>query len=69
LFIPIATAIKLDSSGPILFSQNRCGWLGRNFRLWKFRSMVDNAEELKELVENQVEGPFFKIKLILELHE
>jgi len=63
LFIPIAIAIKIDSSGPILFSQNRCGLLGKHFSLWKFRSMIENAEELKELVENQVEGPFFKNKI------
>ncbi len=44
LFIPIAIAIKLDSPGPILFSQNRCGWLGRHFRLWKFRSTNENVE-------------------------
>lgn len=62
LFMPIAIAIKLDSPGPILFSQTRCGWLGRHFRLWKFRSMIANAEELKAQVENQVQGPFFKNK-------
>jgi len=61
-FIPIAIAIKLDSPGPILFSQTRCGLLGRHFRLWKFRSMVANAEELKLEVENQIEGPLFKNK-------
>jgi lipopolysaccharide/colanic/teichoic acid biosynthesis glycosyltransferase len=62
LFIPIAIAIKLDSPGPILFSQIRCGWLGRHFRVWKFRSMVANAEELKAQVENQIKGPLFKNK-------
>lgn len=62
LFIPIAIAIKLDSPGPILFRQTRCGLLGKPFQLWKFRSMVANAEELKEQVENQIQGPFFKNK-------
>ncbi len=62
LFIPIAIAIKIDSHGPILFSQKRCGWLGKPFRIWKFRSMVINAEVLKPLIENQVQGPFFKNK-------
>ncbi|MBV9389682.1 MAG: sugar transferase [Chroococcidiopsidaceae cyanobacterium CP_BM_ER_R8_30] len=62
LFVPIAIAIKLDSPGPILFSQTRCGWLGKHFRLWKFRSMIANAESLKAEIENQVEGPFFKNK-------
>jgi anti-anti-sigma factor len=60
LLIPMALAIKLDSPGPIFFSQTRCGWMGQQFRLWKFRSMVPNASELKHLVENQVEGPLFK---------
>lgn len=60
LFAPIAIAIKLDSPGPILFSQQRCGCLGECFRLWKFRSMVNNAEMLKPQVENQITGPIFK---------
>ncbi len=62
LFIPIAIAIKLDSPGPILFSQTRCGWMGKRFRIWKFRSMVTNAEALKNQVKNEVEGAFFKNK-------
>ncbi|MUL35811.1 sugar transferase [Gloeocapsopsis dulcis] len=62
LFIPIAIAIKLDSPGPVFFSQIRCGLLGKRFRIWKFRSMVVNAEALKEQVDNQVKGPFFKSK-------
>ncbi|QIZ71320.1 sugar transferase [Oxynema aestuarii] len=60
VFVPIAIAIKLDSPGPVLFSQTRCGWMGRPFRIWKFRSMCDNAEALKAQVENQIEGPLFK---------
>lgn len=60
LFVPIAIAIKIDSPGPIFFSQTRCGWMGKRFRLWKFRSMVSNAAELKHLVENQIDGPIFK---------
>ncbi|MCD8489024.1 MAG: sugar transferase [Desertifilum sp.] len=60
LFIPIAIAIKLDSNGPILFGQTRCGWMGRKFRIWKFRSMVPNAEALKSKVKNQAEGAIFK---------
>lgn len=60
LFIPIAVAIKLDNSGPILFSQTRCGYQGKTFRIWKFRSMVNNASELKHLVKNQASGAFFK---------
>jgi anti-anti-sigma factor len=50
LFIPIAIAIKLNSPGPILFSQIRCGLLGKRFRIWKFRSMVSDAEALKKTI-------------------
>ena len=60
VLVPIAIAIKLDSSGPILFSQIRCGWMGRKFRIWKFRSMYKDAEERKKLIENQASGAFFK---------
>jgi anti-anti-sigma factor len=60
LLIPIAIAIKLDSKGPIFFGQTRCGWMGRRFTIWKFRSMCNNAEVLKSQVKNQVSGAFFK---------
>lgn len=60
LFIPIAIAIKRDSPGPIFFGQVRCGWLGRRFRIWKFRSMCTDAELLKHQVKNQASGAFFK---------
>jgi anti-anti-sigma factor len=60
IFIPIAIAIKLDNPGPIMFSQTRCGWMGRRFKIWKFRSMVTNAEALKSTIKNQAEGAFFK---------
>lgn len=60
LFLPIVIAIKLDDGGPIFFSQIRCSWMGKRFRIWKFRSMVVNAEALKHQIENEVEGPLFK---------
>lgn len=60
LFVPIAIAIRLDSPGPILFSQTRCGWMGRRFRLWKFRSMVVDAESRRHEVKNEAEGAIFK---------
>lgn len=60
LFIPIAIAIKLDSPGPIFFGQVRCGWMGKKFRMWKFRSMCANAEQMKSQVQNQLSGPLFK---------
>ncbi|MGH8000127.1 MAG: sugar transferase, partial [Brasilonema sp.] len=63
LLIPIAAAIRLDSPGPIFFSQTRCGWMGKRFRIWKFRSMYIDAEARKAELEkqNQVQGAFFKI--------
>ena len=60
IFIPIAIAIRLDSPGPIFFSQVRCGLNGETFRLWKFRTMVRDAEGLKDTVENKATGCFFK---------
>jgi len=46
LFVVVAIAIKLDDDGPIFFCQDRLGLGGRRFRIWKFRSMVSNADEL-----------------------
>lgn len=60
IFLPIAVAIYCDNPGPILYSQTRCGWRGRQFRIWKFRSMVVNAEQLKHTVQNQASGHVFK---------
>jgi lipopolysaccharide/colanic/teichoic acid biosynthesis glycosyltransferase len=60
LLVPIAIAIQLDNPGPIFYSQIRCGYRGQTFRIWKFRSMVTNADELKHQVENQAEGFIFK---------
>ncbi|HEY9800698.1 MAG TPA: sugar transferase [Leptolyngbyaceae cyanobacterium] len=61
-FVPIAIAIKLDSPGPIFFSQERYGLRGRPFHIWKFRSMVNDAEKLKSLVDNEADGLIFKNK-------
>lgn len=58
--LPIAIAIKLDSPGPVLYSQERYGLKGRPFRIWKFRSMVQNADVLKASVANQAQGLIFK---------
>lgn len=60
LFVPIAVAIKLDSPGPIFYSQNRHGLMGSPFRIYKFRSMVHNADALKFRVKNQAKGLIFK---------
>jgi lipopolysaccharide/colanic/teichoic acid biosynthesis glycosyltransferase len=58
--IPIAIAILLDNPGAILYSQMRCGLKGKPFRIWKFRSMIVEADRLKDLVENQATGHIFK---------
>jgi lipopolysaccharide/colanic/teichoic acid biosynthesis glycosyltransferase len=60
VFIPIAIGIKLDSPGPIFFVQERYGLHGRTFKIRKFRSMVTDAERLKNLVDNEANGLFFK---------
>lgn len=60
--IPVAIAIQLDSPGPIFYGQIRCGVRGRTFRIWKFRSMVNNAEALKHTVKNEATGNIFKSK-------
>ena len=60
LFVPVAIAIRLDSAGPILYSQERYGLQGRPFQIWKFRSMVSNADELKASIANEAQGLIFK---------
>ncbi|MCM0591452.1 MAG: sugar transferase [Gloeotrichia echinulata IR180] len=62
VFAPIAIAIKIDSPGPIFFTQERYGFQGRPFRMWKFRSMVNQAEKLKSFVKNEANGLIFKNK-------
>ena len=59
-----AIAIKMDSKGPIFFKQDRVVKDERIFSMYKFRSMVVNAEELKKSLEkeNEMSGPMFKIK-------
>ncbi|AFZ25160.1 anti-anti-sigma factor [Cylindrospermum stagnale PCC 7417] len=60
LIIPIAIAIQIDDPGPLFFRQTRCGWMGKRFPIWKFRSMCVDAEAKKSQVKNQVQGAFFK---------
>lgn len=59
----IALVIKLDSSGPIFFLQERVGLKKRCFRMLKFRSMVQDADRLQAQVEhlNEAQGPIFKV--------
>lgn len=58
--IPIAIATQFDDPGPIFYSQIRCGLNGQRFRIWKFRSMIVDADKLKHLVENEAKGYIFK---------
>lgn len=60
VFVPLAIAIKLDSPGPIFYTQERHGLQGRPFRMRKFRSMVANADQLKAEVINEASGLIFK---------
>lgn len=60
VFVPIAVAIRLDSPGPIFYCQERYGLMGRSFRLYKFRSMVENADSLKSQIKNEADGLIFK---------
>ena len=60
----IAIAIKLESRGPVFFSQIRVGKNGRFFKIYKFRSMYTDAEERKKelLKKNEASGPMFKME-------
>ena len=64
VLVIVAILIGIESKGSIIFSQNRVGKGGKVFKMYKFRSMVANAEELKEKLANENErtGPMFKIK-------
>ena len=65
IFIGTALAIKLDDGGPVFYRQTRVGRGGRLFGMWKFRSMIVNADAVKDklLAQNQHgEGVTFKMK-------
>ncbi|MEM1177956.1 MAG: sugar transferase [Acidobacteriota bacterium] len=65
LMVAVAIGIKLESPGPVFFRQVRIGELGRPFQLWKFRSMVVDAEARRRALENDESmsgGVRFKIK-------
>ncbi len=63
IFPFVAAAIKYDSPGSVIFKQKRMGRHGRVFQLYKFRTMVENAEALKEdlMRQNQMKGAIFKV--------
>jgi exopolysaccharide biosynthesis polyprenyl glycosylphosphotransferase len=64
ILLLISILIKLTSKGPVVFKQSRVGLRGRQFSLYKFRTMIVNAEKLKKDLEaeNEMDGPVFKIK-------
>jgi len=64
LMTVIALLVRFTSPGPIIFSQPRSGLHGRPFRMYKFRSMVTNAEQARAELEtlNEMSGPVFKVK-------
>jgi lipopolysaccharide/colanic/teichoic acid biosynthesis glycosyltransferase len=66
LFLPVilvvAALVKLTSRGPVFFLQKRCGKDGREFRMFKFRTMVEDAEALKAHLRNETDGPMFKVE-------
>jgi exopolysaccharide biosynthesis polyprenyl glycosylphosphotransferase len=62
--LAILIMIKMTSKGPIIFKQTRVGLRGRHFSLYKFRTMIADAESLKKQLEaeNEADGPVFKIR-------
>ncbi|OOM16552.1 sugar transferase [Clostridium saccharobutylicum] len=64
ILLIIGIIVKIESDGPLIFSQERVGLNGKRFKMYKFRSMVVNAEELKSKLhkQNEMKGPMFKMK-------
>ena len=64
VFVVLGLLIKLESPGPVFYRSRRYGRYGRMFNMYKFRSMVVNADEMLTQLKdkNEVDGPIFKIK-------
>lgn len=64
IFLIISILIKIESDGPVFFKQERVGKNGKHFFMYKFRSMVVDAEELRKKMDhmNEMSGPMFKMK-------
>ncbi|MGK7912676.1 MAG: sugar transferase [Synechococcus sp.] len=62
IYIPLAIVIRIDSPGPVMYSQIRLGLRGKPFRLWKFRSMIQGADVKQHLLKSETSGQFFKQK-------
>ena len=64
LFLLFAILVKRTSPGPVFFAQQRCTYHGRIFPMYKFRTMVANAEAIRDKLQaqNEVTGPVFKMK-------
>lgn len=63
IMLIVALLVRCTSRGPVIFTQERCGLGGRRFRFYKFRTMVDGAEDQQASLGhlNEVTGPAFKI--------
>ncbi|MCQ2570349.1 MAG: sugar transferase [Limosilactobacillus sp.] len=63
-FLIIAALIKMEDHGKVFFAQTRVGKNGQPFKMYKFRSMVVNADEIKAelMAQNEIEGAMFKMK-------
>lgn len=64
VYVPVAIAIKLDSPGPVIYSQERVGRHGKRFMIHKFRSMsLDADDQMRDLLDqNEADGPLFKMR-------
>jgi exopolysaccharide biosynthesis polyprenyl glycosylphosphotransferase len=64
LFLLLIVLVNITSRGPVFFVQDRCGFGGRLFRFYKFRTMVEDAEQRKAQLAhlNEMTGPAFKMR-------